>query len=251
VIFVGTSGWQYRDWRGRFYPDKLPQREWLPFFASRFATTELNNSFYRLPEASSFVRWREVTPDGFVMAVKASRFLTHIRRLRDPAGPVDLFWSRAEELGPRLGPVLFQLPPRFPVASERLKEVLSHLPAKMQPAFEFRDPSWHTSEVYELLERKNATLVWADRPGARVQLPVTADWAYLRFHQGQPAASAYKREKLARWADRIAALSVRTTWIYFNNDQDGAAVRDAKVMIDLLQRRGADVAEPPGAPASA
>jgi uncharacterized protein YecE (DUF72 family) len=244
VIFVGTSGWQYRDWRGPFYPDKLPQREWLPFYAGRFATTELNNSFYRLPEVTSFVRWREATPDGFAMAVKASRFLTHIRRLREPEEPLELFWSRAEALGPRLGPVLFQLPPRFPVAADRLEELLSHLPARMQAAFEFRDVSWHTPEVYGLLEAKNAALVWADRPGARVQLPLTADWAYLRFHQGLPDAAGYRRDKLARWADRIAALPVRTAWVYFNNDPGAAAIRDANVMVELLVRRGADVATP-------
>jgi uncharacterized protein YecE (DUF72 family) len=253
VIFVGTSGWQYRDWRGRFYPQKLPQREWLPFYADHFVTTELNNSFYRLPDVSSFVRWRQVTPDGFIMAVKASRFLTHMKRLRDPGEPLELFWSRAKQLGPRLGPILFQLPPRFPVAVDRLRTLLRLLPSSLEPALEFRDQSWHIPEVYELLEQRNASLVWPDRPGARLDLPVTAEWAYLRFHQGRPGAADYRREKLARWADRIVALPVRTTWIYFNNDPGGAAVRDADAMIELLRARGADVATrsaPAPAPAS-
>src|SRR5206468_2606074 len=148
VIHIGTSGWQYRDWGGTFYPDDLAQREWLPYYATRFRTVEVNNSFYRLPEEATFKRWKESTPAGFVMAVKASRFLTHLKRLRDPEEPVDLFWERATNLGPRLGPVLFQLPPRFPADRGRLGGLLHVLPRAMRAAFEFRDPSWHTTGTF-------------------------------------------------------------------------------------------------------
>src|SRR5439155_19174943 len=128
MIRIGTSGWQYKEWRGRFYPKDVPQSKWLTSYASRFSTVEVNNSFYRLPEAETFARWREQTPRGFVMAVKASRFLTHLRRLRDPEEPFELLWSRATELGYRLGPILFQLPPRFPVEPGRLRALLNALP---------------------------------------------------------------------------------------------------------------------------
>jgi uncharacterized protein YecE (DUF72 family) len=241
VIRVGTSGWQYADWRERFYPPGVPQREWLSFYAQRFTTTEVNNSFYRLPAEGVFARWREVTPPGFVMAVKASRFLTHMRRLREPEEPVQRLWSRATELGDRLGPVLFQLPPRFPADAGRLAALLDTLPARMHAAFEFRDPSWHTASIFDLLAGKDAALVWADRPGARISLPLTATWSYLRFHQGRTKAPGYMGEKLRRWAGRIAELPVQHAYVYFNNDPGGAAVRDARTLIELLRERGAPV----------
>jgi uncharacterized protein YecE (DUF72 family) len=241
VIRVGTSGWQYADWRERFYPRDVPQREWLSFYARWFTTTEVNNSFYRLPAEGAFARWREMTPPGFEMAVKASRFLTHMKRLREPDEPVQLLWKRATELDEKLGPVLFQLPPRFPVDAGRLAALLDMLPSPMRAAFEFRDPSWHTASVYELLAGRDAALVWADRPGARISLPLTAGWSYLRFHQGRPTGPDYTREKLRRWAARIAELPVRHSYVYFNNDPGGAAIRDARLLIELLQERGAPV----------
>jgi uncharacterized protein YecE (DUF72 family) len=242
VIHVGTSGWQYRHWRERFYPKGLPQRAWLGFYAARFATTEVNNSFYRLPDEGVFARWRDATPPGFIMAVKASRYLTHIRRLREPREPVELLWSRALELGDRLGPVLFQLPPRFPAEPRRLDELLRCLPSAMQAAFEFRDPSWHVPAVFERLQAAGAALVWADRPGARATLPLTADWAYVRFHQGRASGPGYRREKLRRWADRVAALPTQRAFLYFNNDPEGAAIADARTMVELLAERSANVA---------
>jgi uncharacterized protein YecE (DUF72 family) len=245
VIHVGTSGWQYRDWRGTFYPEDLPQRAWLAAYAERFSTVEVNNSFYRLPTTETFVRWRHETPYGFSMAVKASRFLTHLRRLRDPKGPVDLLWERAVELGPRLGPVLFQLPPRFPVDEDRLEGLLRVLPRRMRAAFEFRDDTWYVPAVLGRLDDAGAAIVWPDRPRARIQLPVTGGWAYLRFHQGRRDAPGYTRDKLRRWADRIADLDVGDAWIYFNNDTGGAAPKDAATLRVLLQERGVRTADPP------
>jgi uncharacterized protein YecE (DUF72 family) len=235
AIHIGTSGWQYDDWRGTFYPDELPQRAWLEFYAERFHTVEVNNSFYRLPERETFQRWRAQTPAGFVVAVKASRFITHLKRLRDAADPVNLLWERAEGLGERLGPVLFQLPPRFPVDAERLRRLLEVLPAAMRPAFEFRDPSWYTDEVFGLLDSAGAALVWPDRPGVRPALPVTGRWLYVRFHQGTTMGPGYRRDKLKRWASRIATADASEAFIYFNNDQTGAAIRDARTMIELLE----------------
>jgi uncharacterized protein YecE (DUF72 family) len=242
TVHVGTSGWQYRDWRDRFYPARLPQSEWLAYFAGVFETVEVNNSFYRLPERATFERWRRQTPEGFVVAVKASRYITHIRRLRDVGDAVDLLWGRATGLGPRLGPVLFQLPPRFPADAERLQASLGSLPAGMRAAFEFRDRSWYTPEIITMLDRAGCALVWPDRPGTRMRLPSTGGWAYIRFHQGRPAAAGYDRRKLRRWADRIAALDVSEAFVYFNNDPGGAAIRDAHTLSSLLRERHVHVA---------
>jgi len=234
AVLVGTSGWQYDDWRGRFYPSDLPKRAWLSSFASRFPTVEVNNSFYRLPSAETFRRWREETPDGFVMAVKASRYITHVRRMRDCREPVKLFWSRARGLGSRLGPVLFQLPPRFPADPDRLSSFLRVLPRTMRAAFEFRDPSWETKEVFGILDAAGAAFVLADRPRARIPEVVTGGWSYVRFHQGRELAPGYPRAKLRRWTERIRSLPARDVFVYFNNDTGGAAVRDALTLTELL-----------------
>src|SRR6266540_97659 len=151
MIWVGTSGWQYRDWKGAFYPEKLPQRLWLQHHATQFPAVEVNNSFYMLPKEQTFDRWRASTPDGFAFAVKASRYITHIRRLREAKDSVDLFWSRATRLGEKLGPVLFQLPPNFAADAGLLEAFVSALPASMRAAFEFRDPSWESHEVAGVL----------------------------------------------------------------------------------------------------
>ncbi len=243
IVHVGTSGWQYRDWRGLLYPRDLAQTEWLPRFAEHFETVEVNNSFYRLPERGTFERWRRQTPPGFVVAVKASRYVTHIRRLRDAGDAVRLLWERAQGLGPRLGPVLFQLPPRFPVEAGRLREVLRELPSGMHAAFELRDRSWHTAEVHGLLDQAGCALVWPDRPGRPATLPLTGGWAYVRFHQGRRTVPDYDRRKLRRWADRIAGLDAKDVYLYFNNDTGGAAIRDATAMRDLLAERDVPVAE--------
>lgn len=238
VVHVGTSGWQYDDWRGAFYPEGLPQRRWLEHFAGAFETVEVNNSFYRLPERKTFERWRDQTPPGFIVAVKASRFITHLKRLKDPEDSVALLWERASGLGERLGPVLFQLPPRFPVDVGRLRGLLAALPTHMRRAFEFRDRSWYTDEVFRLLDDDGAALVWPDRPGTRATLPALGGWLYVRFHQGNERGPDYRRNKLRRWASRIAAADAREAFLYFNNDPTGAAIRDARTMIELLRTEG-------------
>ena len=238
-VHVGTSGWQYRDWRGAFYPEGLPQREWLPYFASHFETVEVNNSFYRLPERSTFERWREQTPPGFIVTVKASRFITHLKRLREPAEPLALFWERATGLGDRLGPVLFQLPPRFRADVERLKRFVGALPDGIRPAVEFRDDSWLTDEVFGVLDEVGAALVWPDRSGiGSERLPLLGGWAYIRFHQGSEREPDYPHDVLEGWASRIAATDAREGFVYFNNDPTAAAIRDARTLIGLLEARG-------------
>jgi uncharacterized protein YecE (DUF72 family) len=244
VILIGTSGWQYEHWRGRFYPRDMAKARWLELFASHFPTVEVNNSFYRLPSEHAFAEWRARTPEGFVFAVKASRYITHVRRLNDPKEPVQLLWSRARALGPKLGPVLFQLPPSLPADAERLHGLLAALPDGMRAAVEFRHPSWMVKQVYELLDQAGAALVVADRPGVRVPEVTTGGWAYIRFHQGHPHAPGYAREKLRRWAERLANLPANDVFVYFNNDAGGAAIQDAYALTELLDGRGQEVRGP-------
>lgn len=234
-VLVGTSGWQYDSWRGGFYPPELPKRAWLRYFAERFPSVEVNNTFYMLPKPATFERWRDETPDGFVVTVKASRYITHTRRLRDCRDAVGTFWERASLLGPRLGPILFQLPPRFRADVGLLREFVGVVPGDVRPAFEFRDRSWERSDVYEVLDAAGAAFVLADRPAARVPEVVTGGWSYVRFHQGRPGVADYPREKLRRWAARIAATPARETFVYFNNDPGGAAVRDATTLTTMLR----------------
>jgi uncharacterized protein YecE (DUF72 family) len=247
MIHVGTSGWQYRSWKDRFYPKGVPQRAWLRHYASRFPVVEVNNSFYVLPKESTFDRWREETPSGFLFVAKASRYITHVRRMREAKDSVDLFWSRAARLGPKLGPILFQFPPNLKADVPVLAEFLAILPRSMRPAFEFREPSWWRDDVFELLDRAGGAWVLADRPGARVREIVTGGWSYIRFHQGRPAHPGYTRQKLRAWADRIAGLAVPEAFVFFNNDPLAAAPRDALVLEELLAERGMEVAQPPAA----
>ena len=246
TVWVGTSGWQYASWKKRFYPQGLPQRAWLEYFSRHFPTVEVNNSFYRLPEESAFERWRKESAPGFLVTVKASRYITHIKRLADGRDPVKLFWSRARKLGPKLGPVLFQLPPNFKADLERLETFLRVLPKSMRPAFEFRDAGWEQDDVYEALHRAGAAYVLADRPGWRIGDVVTGGWSYVRFHQGRRTSPFYARSKLRAWADRIAELRATDIFVYFNNDELGAAVKDARVFMDLVEERGLDVARASG-----
>jgi uncharacterized protein YecE (DUF72 family) len=243
TAWVGTSGWQYADWRGRLYPPDLPQARWLAHYAETFATVEVNGSFYRLPRRETVERWASTVPSGFVLSFKASRYLTHVRRLRDCAEPLRRMWDVFEGAGAKLGPVLFQLPPNLPADLDRLAAFVGIMPGGMRAAFEFRHPSWSTEEVADILEASGCTLVHADRPGVRAaEIPAVGGWSYVRFHQGSGTAPGYERRKLASYADRIAALDARETFVYFNNDTGGAAVRDARTLTELLVERGVTVA---------
>jgi len=245
MLYVGTSGWQYTSWKERFYPKGLPQRAWLDFYTRRFPVVEVNNSFYRLPNESTFDTWRTSTSPGFLFVVKASRYITHIRRMREARDSVDLFWSRASRLGDKLGPVLFQFPPNLRADVPLLEAFLGILPKELRAAFEFREASWWRDDVWAALDRAGAAWVLADRPGERVQEMVTGGWSYVRFHQGRRAHPAYSRSKLRAWADRIAGLGVDEAWAFFNNDPLAAAPHDALALTQLLRDRGLTVAAPP------
>jgi uncharacterized protein YecE (DUF72 family) len=239
--WVGTSGWTYGHWRDRVYPHGLPQREWLPWYATRFPTVELNASFYRLPTPAMVDRWRTVTPAGFRFAVKLSRYVTHIRRLRDVDDELSRFLEIVRPLGDRFGPLLVQLPPSFPRDDDALDAFLRIVPDDIPVAVEFRHASWVRRPVADRLRAAGAAWVLADRPHARVPLTVTADWSYVRFHQGAEGSPWYPRAKLVRWADRLADLRVETLYVYFNNDPDGAAFANAETFITLLADRGVAV----------
>jgi uncharacterized protein YecE (DUF72 family) len=243
-IYVGTSGWQYRDWRGPLYPEGLPQRQWLERFSSVFPVVEVNNTFYMLPKEDTFTKWRDASAPGFTFVVKASRYITHIRRLRNAHEPVARFWERCLRLEEKLGPVLFQLPPNLQADPEALESFVAELPREMRSAFEFRHPSWDTDEVRDILDRRGCALVLADRPGARVPDVVTGGWTYIRFHQGRPGLPDYRPEKLSRWAGRITSLPAKEAYVFFNNDPGGAAIRDAVTLTRYLRKRGASVRGP-------
>jgi uncharacterized protein YecE (DUF72 family) len=223
------------------YPRGLPQREWLPWYAARFPTVELNASFYRLPTPAMVQRWRAVTPAGFVFAVKLSRYVTHIRRLREVDAELGRFLEIVRGLGDRFGPLLVQLPPSFPRDDEALDGFFRIVPPDVRVAVEFRHPSWEHPAVVDRMGAAGAAWVLADRPHARVTPIVTSDWSYMRFHQGAEAAPWYPRATLARWADRIAKLDVRTVFVYFNNDPEGAAFANAQTFMSLLVDRGVGV----------
>lgn len=234
TIRVGTSGWQYDDWRNVFYPAEVPTREWLTYYAAEFDTVEVNSTFYRLPKQGAVEKWANTVAADFVMTVKASRYLTHIKRLKDPQEPVARLLDRTEPLRDRNvhGPVLLQLPPAFPVAPERLDETLAAFDHRFQIAVEPRDPSWFCNDIKKLLIEYGAPLVWADREGRSVgPLWTTATWSYLRLHHGRHDWR-YEQRDLRRWAHRMS--DVGSGYIYTNNDPGGAAIDDARRIRELV-----------------
>ena len=241
AVWIGTSGWQYRDWRGTFYPQDLAVRAWLEAYADRFATVESNNAFYRLPERRTFEDWARRTPDDFLMAVKVSRFLTHIKRLAEPEEPVKRFRDRVAGLGPKLGPVLIQLPPQMRANNDRLQATLDEFPSDVRVAVEFRHASWFTDETQRILTDRSVALCLADRRAVLTPLWRTAPWTYLRFHEGRARPRpCYGRAALAAWADRLASSWTpdEDCFVYFNNDPRGCAPRDAARFARLAARTG-------------
>ena len=227
---VGTSGWVYDDWFGRFYPEAMAREHWFAHYAREFDTVEINNSFYRLPQARTFAAWAEQAPRKFTYAVKFSRFGSHLTRLLDPEGTIGLFLSRAEQLGPHFGPILVQLPPRWGVNVERLAAFLDVAPKRHRWAVEFRDASWLCDPVYRLLERHGAALVLHDLIPKHPRI-ITADWTYLRFH-GVDYGGHYTPQALRAHARRIEdwRASGHDVFAYFNNDKLACGVRDATLL---------------------
>lgn len=237
AIHVGTSGWHYDHWRGPFYPEALAKEEFLTHYARRFQTVEVNNTFYQLPREKTLVQWRQAVPREFVFAVKASRYITHMKKLKDPQEPVSNFMERVAALEDKLGPVLFQLPPRWRFNGERLHSFLEALPDGHRYVFEFRDHSWFNDRAYEALARHNAAFCIYHLAGELSPKEVTADFVYVRLHG--PAGSyqgQYRTEDLAGWAGAFStwARQGKDVYCYFDNDEAGYAAQDALRLQEMV-----------------
>jgi uncharacterized protein YecE (DUF72 family) len=244
---VGCSGWNYRSWRERFYPAGVPPARWLEHYASVFDTVEVNNTFYRLPEPETFASWRQRTPRNFLIAVKASRFMTHLKRLKEPQDPLHRFFTSASALASKLGPVLYQLPANFHRDLERLATFVHALPRhaasgrrRVRHVIEFRHPSWYEDEVFQLLRRANVAVCLHDMAGSRVDGPLDGPFVYVRFHGARGRYhGSYSDNALDRWAARLAeqCRDGREVYAYFNNDPDAVAVHDAQRLKHAIARR--------------
>ncbi|MBN1837150.1 MAG: DUF72 domain-containing protein [Spirochaetales bacterium] len=235
---IGTSGWSYPHWKKRFYPEELPSSEWLGYYARRLSTVEINNSFYNLPSERTVAAWRNGVPGGFSFAVKASRYITHMKKLKDPEDSLERFLRRIRTLGDRLGPVLFQLPPQWIRNPDRLQGFLEALPAGLPCAFEFRDRSWFHEETYVVLERHNAAFCIYELAGESSPKRVTADFVYVRLHgPGRAYQGSYDTSTLAGWAGAFSTWNRqgKAVYCYFNNDQNAYAVHNARELANMMR----------------
>ncbi len=234
---IGCSGWSYKHWRGDFYPDRLPASRWFEHYARHFDTVELNASFYRLPAEKTVAGWAKNAPPAFTFAAKASRYLTHYRKLKEPEEPLNRFMGRMKPLGKCLGPILYQLPPNFPRNDDRLAAFLSLLPKGHVHAFEFRDHSWWTDDVFALLRRHHASFVIYHGGRTKTPLVATAADIYVRFHGLEDGYSGgYGRSRLRDWARDLGEIDgAKRAWVYFNNDVGGHAPVDAATLKELVR----------------
>jgi uncharacterized protein YecE (DUF72 family) len=236
-VWIGCSGYAYKHWRGPFYPPDLPTTRWLAHYIRFFPTVELNNTFYTLPGPRTFAAWRDNTPPGFIFAVKASRFLTHMKKLKEPQEPLARLFDRATLLAPKLGPILYQLPPRWHFDAERLAAFLAALPGGLQHAIEVRDPSWLNEQFFALLEQHRVAYCITSLPAYQTPVVATAPFVYFRFHgSGQMYYYDYRPDELRVWRDAILrfAEAGRTVYCYFDNDPEGWAVRNALELTRLV-----------------
>jgi uncharacterized protein YecE (DUF72 family) len=239
-IRVGCSGWQYKHWRGNLYPAELPTSRWFEHYARLFDTVEINNSFYRWPPPATFGKWRDQAPPGFLYAVKASRFLTHMKKLKDPEEPIGRTFENVRHLGRRLGPVLYQLPPRWGVNLERLEHFLVTLPKRRMHAIEFREPTWYIEPVFDLLRKHGVALCLHDMQGSSTGKNTVGPFIYVRFHFGtQKYGGRYDEGRLDEWAEWLAgqARAGLRVFAYFNNDTGGHAPRDAVRLRSMIRAR--------------
>lgn len=237
MILIGTSGWAYDHWKGVFYREDASQEDLLPAYAESFKTVEINNTFYQLPDAGTVEAWRNRVPAGFVFAVKANRYITHMKNLLESEEPVERMMARVDGLGDKLGPILFQLPPRWHVNAERLASFVGILPQRFRYAFEFRHESWYADPVYDVLEQSGSAFCIHDHKDAPSPRRVTADFVYVRFHGRRGGYEGeYPSTDLSGWADTIAGWHGEglDIYCYFNNDFRGYAVANARELIELL-----------------
>ena len=238
LIHIGTSGWHYGHWKGPFYPDGLSAKEFLVFYCRKFQTVEINNSFYKLPEKSTLESWKKTVPPGFIFAAKASRYITHMKKLKDPEQSIAKFFERIQVLGDALGPILFQLPPRWSFNPERLENFLAVLPKKFRYALEFRDESWINRRTCQALADHGAAFCIFEIAGYLSPKEVTADFVYIRLHgPGGAYEGCYDKQTLAGWAGAISAWAAqgKEVFCYFDNDQAGYAARNALELQEMLR----------------
>lgn len=239
LIRVGTSGWNYQDWKGLFYPNNVSQKDWLAYYARSFPTVEINASFYHLPAEKTVQHWYEQVPEDFVFSVKASRYITHLKHLRDPESSLNLFLQRAELLREKLGPVLFQLPPRWHPDPKRLEQFVEKLPVSHRFVFEFRNAEWYEEEIISILdERGHALCIHDHREGASFQVNASG-FSYIRLHGSLVNADGcYGENEIIEWTNRLKQLE-RThddIYCYFNNDWQGFAIHNAKALLKALNQ---------------
>jgi uncharacterized protein YecE (DUF72 family) len=232
---IGTSGWHYKHWLGRFYPPDLAPIEMLSHYACYFDTVEINNSFYALPTETTVTNWRKKVRENFCFAVKGSRYLTHMKKLKDPEEGIERFFSVFQHMREKIGPILFQLPPRFKNNPSRLDTFLTALPKKYRYVVEFRDPDWHKEEIYSILRQHQTAFCIYDRGGFTSPMPITTDFTYVRFHGAATDRGNYSNQTLQQWASKIRQWSdLKKIYVYFNNDWEGYAINNAFTLKDLL-----------------
>jgi uncharacterized protein YecE (DUF72 family) len=234
-VHIGTSGWHYKHWIGPFYPKATPASRMLAFYAERFDIVELNNTFYRLPPEHAVEAWREESPRGFKFALKGSRFITHMKKLKDPALALERFFERADLLRSKLGPIVFQLPPHWGVDVDRFREFLMALPRGRRYAFEFRDPSWNDPQILRLMKKFRVAYCIFELAGVQSPMEITADFTYIRLHgPGGAYQGSYDDASLRAWARRIREWGLEHSYVFFDNDQAGYAAMNALRLKELL-----------------
>lgn len=237
-IYIGTSGWHYRHWMGTFYPPDLKSDQQFPFYQRYFNTVEINNSFYRLPSPETFERWRNESAKDFLFVVKASRFITHNKKLKDPETSYERFFANVKCLKAKLGPILFQLPPTWKVNVQRLHEFIAALPKRFRYVFEFRNETWYIEEVFDLLRKNNCAFCIYELAGHNSPMLVTADFVYVRLHgPGDKYQGSYSRKQLKDWAEACRGWQQQglDVFVYFDNDQLGYAAFNAQTLKELVQ----------------
>lgn len=239
-IYIGTSGWHYKDWRGPFYPAGMQQRDYLDFYLQFFRTVEINNSFYRLPSPETFTAWNRAVPEDFIFSVKASRFITHMKKLKDPQQSLQRFMQQVVFLKEKLGPILFQLPPLWKLDLARLKDFLQALPPYYRYTFEFRHPEWYHEKVYELLRDHHAAFCIYELARHTSPMEITADFVYVRLHgPGEKYQGSYPVPVLREWAEKAFEWQEKgkEVFIYFDNDQFAYAALNARTLKGMIENR--------------
>ncbi len=238
-IRIGTSGWYYRHWLGPFYPKNLAKKDFLSFYSQKFLTAEINNTFYKVPQKQTLLNWKNEVPAHFIFSAKASQYITHMKKLKDPQEPVARFFSQIEALGEKLGPILFQLPPHWKINPSRLDFFLKSLPSQYKYVFEFRDPSWFHEDTYSILKEQGAAFCIYDFNRRLSPKEVTAEFIYIRLHgPDRPYQGQYDKKNLSGWAESISEWKKqgKDVFCYFDNDQLGYAAQDALHLKQILDK---------------